>query len=192
MRLRGGVHAGALALGAALGIALVLLGARLSPFGARSFPATADAHPVAGLLDAPARLHLVYWPSPGTCTPQEMRLLLILGEFLDENPEVGATAVLPEGSTVRDRYGVPLPGRLAHLPRRAYFVNADAAPIPRLEVWNREGQLLLFRTLPGYGDVGSLLRQELLSALSTTAPVAEHRAELAFPSHVAPTQGAHP
>lgn len=165
--------------------ACLLLGVAVAALAMRGPSASVDGylvrpaeHPVAELLAEPARLHVVYWPAPGTCQPHEMRLILRLREFLDETAEVRAVSVLPDGWPYEERYGVELPGEVARLPMSEYERQAALAPIPRVEVWNAEGKPLMLRSLPGFGDQATLLIQELTGALSTTRPLSESISEM--------------
>jgi hypothetical protein len=66
-----------------------------------------------------------------------------------ESPDIRLTLVLPDGAAnIADRMGVAWHGSVVRLDRRSYEQQVKSTPVPRVEVWDRGGRLLLLKTIP--------------------------------------------
>ncbi|MFL6194355.1 MAG: hypothetical protein ACJ75H_09310 [Thermoanaerobaculia bacterium] len=133
-------------------------------FGSRE-----DAAPLA-TASADTRLHVLFTPDFEHCTPEEMRIVRALRRIAAENPDTQVLTLLPasRGKTT-EVFGERLPGTLVAIPDRAFGRQGRRAPAPRIEVWSREGRLLLMRSLPRVVTEEEVY-EEVLWARSFTAP----------------------
>lgn len=162
-----------------LGFALFTFGPGLAPSPVTSallsqvgqLTARSDG-PLSEVLTAPGRLTILYWPALGQCAPVEGGLIKALDSFRDRFPDTRLVSVIPADSPERSRYGQPLPGRIVSLDNVAYESQTAAAPLPRIEVWNSEHGLLLYRALSRVGAEVDYLTAELERARFLTKPEA--------------------
>lgn len=135
-------------------------------------PATLQA----ALLASPHRLAVVYWPALRGCTVCDVMLIEKL-EAWQEDPVIGrgltVVTAVPTAFTDSSIGSTQLPGEVVRLPSAEYRPAAALAPVPRLEVWRGDGQLLLLRSIPSYTSQLALLDEELLAARWFTAPLVE-------------------
>jgi hypothetical protein len=123
-------------------------------------------------LAAPGRLTVLYWPALGQCAPVEGGLIRTLETFRQRFDDTRLVSVVSAGTPERSRYGLPLPGEILELPSHVYLAQADPATLPRVEVWNSEHGLLLYRALSRVGSEVESLTTELERARSFTKPEA--------------------
>lgn len=135
--------------------------------------------PLAERLAAPGRLTVLYWPALGQCAPVEGGFIRALEAFQERFDDTRIVSVVPAGGPERSRYGFPLPGEVLALSPDDYRSQTNTATLPRVEVWNSEHGLLLYRALSRVGAEVASLTTELERARSFTKPEAE-------PERVAP------
>ena len=126
--------------------------------------------PLAEVLAAPGRLTILYWPALGECAPVEGGLIGVLEAFRERFDDTRVVSVIPAGWPEASRYGQPLPGRVVALSKADYESQTASGPLPRVEVWNAEHGLLLYRALSRVGAEVGYLTTELERARALTKP----------------------
>lgn len=130
--------------------------------------------PVQRHLATPARLSVVYWPAMDGCGACEIGVARTLSEV--ESRYAGDTRVVTVvppglGSRFAETFRVAWPGTVVELDRARYDVQRELGPLPRVEVWSANGDLLLLRSLPANLASGRILEDEILWCRSFTAPL---------------------
>jgi len=115
-------------------------------------------------------LHVLYWPAGG-CQPCNLPAMRALSELVLAHPEISVTTVVPAGfPSPAVAVGVAWPGQEASLEVEAYRQQMVLAPIPRIEVWDPHGQVLLLRSLPPNAVQAAALGDEILWAKALAKP----------------------
>jgi hypothetical protein len=134
----------------------------------------ADGRRLVDELSGRSRLEVLFHPEIGRCEPQQIATARALRRLLDERSDIEILTVLPappEGrSQIQSLFGEVLPGRVVLLPGPSYLSEGKISPRPRLEVWSRNGHLLLLRSIPPSASEDSIY-QEVLWSLAFTEPV---------------------
>jgi hypothetical protein len=92
---------------------------------------------------------VLYWPQMSGCVPCELPALRALAQAAAEQPDVQLVLVLPEQAiNPAEKLGVPWPGSVVRLKTADYKKQIVVNPLPRVEVWDSAGQLLLLKTIP--------------------------------------------
>lgn len=139
----------------------------------RIFPTT-GFFPLRQELNRPARLHILYYPNLGDCAPYEIGIVRALKRLEREFQDVQIVTVVPHAyRDLRHIYGELLPGLVLDLADdRSYGKEKNLSPMPRLEVWSGDRQLLLLKSVPPVATEEGIY-EELLWARHFTKPVAE-------------------
>jgi hypothetical protein len=143
---------------------------------------TAERHPrerlfpalPAGVIEqafpADAALHVLYWPGGG-CQACNAPALRALAELVVAHPEIAAVIVVPEGfPSPAAATGVAWPGAEVTLEPDAFRAQAVFVPLPRVEVWDPQGQLLLLRAIPPNAVQAAAIGAEVLWAKALAKP----------------------
>jgi hypothetical protein len=126
--------------------------------------------PIARALAAkPHRLSVVFWPEASGCISCDQMISEVMSEWLAApDAQTVVVTVIPN----RERAFQPwLPGVVVRLDREDYRRFAGSAPLPRVEIRDAKGAVLLSRSIPKNGLQAELLKEEMLAARSFTAPV---------------------
>lgn len=95
-------------------------------------------------LEPDTRMVIVFHSEVFRCTPQEATAVRALRRVEAEMPHVEIATVFPARSKAPEAlYGERLPGRRVEISDERFFEEGKRAPRPRLEVWDRQGRLLL-------------------------------------------------
>lgn len=137
---------------------------------AKIFPSSPDL--VVGEKHWPsATVVALYWPEVGECLPCEMPALRSLAQVSAENPDIQSVMVLPIGAeNPANRLGIQWPGKVVALDMKAYSKQLGVTPRPRIEVWDREGRLLLMKAIPPNTVRAAALGDEVLWAKAKASP----------------------
>lgn len=109
-------------------------------------------------------LHVLYWPAGG-CQSCNLPATRALSELVLARPDISVTIVVPDGFPLpAASAGIDWPGEVATLELEAYRRQMDLAPLPRLEVWDPQGQLLLLRSLPPNAVQAAAIGDEIVWA----------------------------
>ncbi len=96
-----------------------------------------------------ATLIVIFWPDVASCLPCDLPALRALANISAENRDTQLLLVLPAGAADPARkLGVHWPGTIVRLEHRAYKQQLVLTPLPRVEVWDRAGRLLLLKAIP--------------------------------------------
>lgn len=117
----------------------------------RMFPGT-TAVPVAFDREPGAALRVLFTPQSWACTVSDDVAARVVQRFADAYDDVAAWSLVPlrrEGVRTRP---IPTAGREVAVPLAAILTEAELAPLPRIEVWTRDGRLLLLRSLGSFQD----------------------------------------
>lgn len=139
---------------------------------ARVFPSSHDLAVQAGRSGA--SMAVIYWPQVNGCVPCEKPALESLALLSAENPDIRLTLVLPEGATnIVDQLGVRWHGSVVRLDQRSYQKQNTLTPLPRVEVWDRGGRLLLLKSIPPNFVQAAALGDEVRWAKARALPAAK-------------------
>lgn len=95
-------------------------------------------------VEAATRMVVVFHPEVTRCEPQEAVAVRALRRVEAEMEHVEITTVFPRRFFEHEeRYGEPLPGRIVEISEASFRKQGATSPRPRLEVWDRQGRLLL-------------------------------------------------
>lgn len=123
------------------------------------------------LLAEPARLSVFFWPAHGQCSTVELSLIATIEQFIERFPDTRAVSVVPDDFPGSQRYGAELPGKLVRLPRAEFEREAALSSFPRIEVWDQDNHLLLFRVVSGLSSEAETVATELERARALTRPL---------------------
>jgi len=119
---------------------------------------------------AGSRLVVLFTPDFERCTPETMRILRALRQIAADYPDTRVFTLRPASRAgITAEYGEALPGARLTIPDASYQAQRGMAPTPRIEVWSRDGRLLLMRSLPRVVTEKDVY-DEVLWARSFTAP----------------------
>jgi hypothetical protein len=91
----------------------------------------------------------MYWPQVTGCVPCELPALRSLSQASIDSPDIQLVLVLPAGAAnVAQKLDVAWRGSVVRLDQRSYQQQLTVTPLPRIEVWDRGGRLLLLKTVP--------------------------------------------
>ncbi len=92
---------------------------------------------------------VMYWPEVTGCVPCELPALRSLAQASIDSPDIHLVLVLPaDAANVAQQLGVAWRGSVVRLDPRSYQQQLAVTPLPRIEVWDRGGRLLLLKTIP--------------------------------------------
>lgn len=132
---------------------------------------TADSSPARAILATPARLTLFFWPAAERCSTVEFGLIGTLEQFRERFPDTRIVTVVPEDFPGNERYGATLPAEVLRVSRQEFNREDALSPFPRIEVWDQDQHLLLFRAISGLRSEAETLATELERARGLTRPV---------------------
>jgi hypothetical protein len=131
-----------------------------------------QTHPEAvtrALAAKPHRLAVVFWPQLSNCASCDQLISAVIADWQAEpGAEVAVVSVVPESARALDPW---LPGAVVRLKSGDYKRFAAGSPLPRVELRDADGGLLMSRSVPNYGSQATLLTEEMLAARSFTTPV---------------------
>lgn len=118
-----------------------------------------------------ATMVVIYWPQVRGCVPCELPALQSLSRASRESPDIQLLLVLPaDASNPVQKLSVDWPGKIVRLDRRRYDEQVVLTPLPRIEVWDRGGRLLLLKTVPPNLDQAAALGDEVRWAKARALP----------------------
>ncbi len=140
--------------------------------GACSGPATrstrAGLFPDSHSAELEARLTLdeelavFYWPAVELCDPAAVAAAVALEKLAREEQTIRVTTIVPKGTrNAIERLGVPYPGETLEVPPRQYHAAGWLVPLPRVEVWSRDGRLMLLKAIPPNPNQATQLGEEI-------------------------------
>ena len=138
--------------------------------------ARARVFPSSNALSIEARpngssMAVIYWPQVYGCVPCERPALQSLSLASVQSPDIRLIMVLPEGApNIADRVSVAWHGSIVRLDRRSYERQKTITPLPRVEVWDRGGQLLLLKSIPPNFVQAAALGDEVRWAKARATP----------------------
>ncbi|HYC93183.1 MAG TPA: hypothetical protein VEO54_28520 [Thermoanaerobaculia bacterium] len=117
----------------------------------------------------PHRLSVVFWPETSGCVScDHMISEVIAGWQKAPDAQMVVVTVVPD----RARASQPWhPGVVVRLTAEDYGRYGAGSPLPRVEIRNAKGAVLLSRSIPNNGLQADLLTEEMLAARSFTAPI---------------------
>lgn len=96
-----------------------------------------------------ATVVVMYWPDLSECRAFDSAILRSLAHASEERPDIQLLLVLPAGADdPSTKLHIDWPGKVVRLGRRLYKRQTVLSPLPRLEVWDTAGKLLLLQTIP--------------------------------------------
>lgn len=136
----------------------------------RAAPPVQDPDPVMRALAAKShRLSVVFWPEASGCVScDQMVSEVISGWMAAPDSQMTAVTVIPDRPRAFQAW---YPGLVVRLNAEDYARYRGGSPLPRVEIRNEKGALLLSRSVPNNGLQAELLNEEMLAARSFTAPV---------------------
>lgn len=115
-----------------------------------------------------AALRVAFLPRPERCSPQDLIATRALSRLAEEREDVAVLTVIPAGLPAETGMdGLPFPGHVVDLPLHALEEVGRKVERPRLEVYGRDGRLLLLRPVNPWEEE-RLLVQEVLGLLRYT------------------------
>lgn len=112
-----------------------------------------------------AALRVAFLPEPERCTPQDLIATRALSRLAEEREDVAVLTVIPTGLPVEAGMdGLPFPGHVVDLPLHALEAAGRKVARPRLEVYGRDGRLLLLRPVNPWEEE-RLMVEEVLGLL---------------------------
>ena len=129
--------------------------------------------PVQALFASPARLTVIYWPAEG-CPACGAPIEVALSEVVERFPDIRWIEVVPASSAhppvSSTRRDAPKRQRVS-MDENSYARHLAPGPLPRIEVWSADGDLLLLRSVPPQAAQAALLVEEITWSRSFTAPL---------------------
>lgn len=96
-----------------------------------------------------ATVVVMYWPDLSECRAFDSATLRSLAHVSEERSDIQLLLVLPAGADdLSAKLHIDWPGKVVWLDRRLYKRQTGLSPLPRLEVWDTSGKLLLLQTIP--------------------------------------------
>ena len=134
----------------------------------------AAGDPVQRALEKRARLTVVYWPAVGRWVPCELPVRESLQSVSAAYPDIRILFIMPEAAsgTTGKAQSTP-PGEQVVLPSSEYSRQASWSPLPRVEAWTADGDLVLLKSIPQVLGNDGGLRSDVEGLRSLTAPLEE-------------------